>query len=70
MEKDKIGNSEKEIKKGGDIMAVLAKPVNVAFVVKESEARQLLNHKRGSNNKIENILKKAKKIEGNIVHKE
>lgn len=51
-------------------MLVLAKPVNVAFIVKESEANQFLNHKKGSNKNLENILKKAKKIEGNIVHKE
>lgn len=70
MEKDKFGNSKEGIKKGGDIMAVLSKPVNVAFVVKESESREFFNHKRGSNDRVKDIIVKAKKIERNIVHKE
>lgn len=36
----------------------------------ESEVNQFLNHKKGSNENLENILKKAEKIEDNIVHKE
>ena len=70
MEKDKFGNSKEGIKKGGDIMAVLSKPVNIAFVVKESESCEFFNHKRGSNDRVKDIIVKAKKIERNIVHKE
>lgn len=70
MKKDKFNNQKEETNKGGDIMAVLTKPVNVAFIVKESEAHQFFSHKRDSNDKIKNIIEKARKIEGNITHKE
>ena len=70
MKKDKFNNPKEETNKGGDIMAVLTKPVNLAFIVKESEAPQFFNHKKGSNDKIKNIIEKARKIEGNIMHKE
>ena len=53
-----------------DTMIVLAKPNNNGFIVNENNIDTFLNHKKGSNNKLDTILEKAKRIENNIVHRD
>lgn len=50
---------------GGVSMAVLAKPMDFAFVVRESKIDDFISHK-SNKSKLEAILNKAKKIEKNI----
>ena len=63
-------NNNKNFKNEESIMEILSKPVDVPFVVKESEFNDFRNRKRGKDKKLKEILEKAKKIEENIIHKE
>ena len=53
-----------------DTMIVLSKPSDNGFIVNENNIDIFLNHKKGSNNKLDIILEKAMRIENNIVHKD
>lgn len=69
IQKNKKDNN-KNFKNEESIMEILSKPVDVPFVVKESEFNDFRNRKRGKDKKLKEILEKAKKIEENIIHKE
>ena len=69
IQKNKKDNN-KNFKNEESIMEILSKPVDVPFVVKESEFNDFRNRKRGEDKKLKEILEKAKKIEENIIHKE
>ena len=53
-----------------DTMIILAKPNNNGFAVNENNIDIFLNHKKGSNNKLDIILEKARRIENNIIHRD
>ena len=63
-------DSNENFKNKENIMDILSKPVNVPFIVKESEFNNFRNRKRGKDKKLKEILEKAKKIEENIVYRE
>ena len=52
-----------------DTMIVLSKPNDSGFIINENILDNFLNHKKGSNNKLDTICEKTKRIENNIVHK-
>ena len=53
-----------------DNMIVLSKPNDSGFIINENTLDNFLNHKKGSNNKLDTIFEKAKRIENNIVHRD
>lgn len=64
-----IKSEEKEVERG-IIMSVLAKPMDVAFVVKENKVNAFMKSQSRSRSRMNKILERAKRIEGNIGHKE
>lgn len=70
IENTKNRKNDSDIRNGGLIMAVLSKPLDVAFVVRENKVEEFMNRKKDNSKKLKKILQRAKKIEGNIVHKE
>lgn len=54
--------NKNEEKERGDIMSVLAKPVNLAFRVRKEKAQEFLNEKRNTKMLIEKF-ERLKKIE-------
>lgn len=64
-----IEEKKKEVERG-IIMSVLAKPMDVAFVVKEDKVNAFRKSQRSRRDRINKILERAKRIEGNIGHKE
>ncbi len=57
---DRKGNTKIIIKRRGITMAVLAKPINRAFIIAEDKSEKFKNEKRSS--KLDEILRKAKMI--------